>query len=76
MITELAAQWALTAVFAAAGLAAALPRHVRAGSARPAEQVSNVGLLPGARAVGSAAQDVDLDATSGEENGTIAAWWS
>ena len=42
MITELAARWALTAVFAAAGLAAALPRRVRAGSARPAEQVSNV----------------------------------
>jgi hypothetical protein len=27
-------------------------------------------VLPGARAGGSAAQDVDADATSGEENGT------
>ena len=42
MITELAARWALTEVFAAAGLAAALPRRVRAGSARPAERVPNV----------------------------------
>ena len=29
-----------------------------------------MGVLPGARAGGSAAQDVDADATSGEENGT------
>ena len=32
MITALAAQWLLTAVFAAAGLTAALPRREPAGS--------------------------------------------
>ena len=42
MITELAARWALTAVFAAAGLTAALLRRDPAGSARRAERVSNV----------------------------------
>jgi hypothetical protein len=42
MITELAARWALTVVFAAAGLAAALPRRDPAGSAQRAERVSNV----------------------------------
>src|SRR5262245_29072196 len=41
MITALAARWALTAVFAAAGLAAALPRRGPAGSA-PAERVLTV----------------------------------
>jgi hypothetical protein len=44
--------------------------------ASPDEACVRVGVLPGARAAGSAAQDVDADATSGEENGTIAAWWS
>ena len=42
MITALAARWALTAVFAAAGLAAALPRRAPTGSAQPAEPVSAV----------------------------------
>ena len=42
MITELAARWALTAVFAAAGLTAALPQRAPAGPARSAERVSNV----------------------------------
>jgi hypothetical protein len=37
MITTLAARWPLTAVFAAAGLTAALPRRSPAGSAQPAE---------------------------------------
>jgi len=41
MITALAARWVLTAVFAAAGLTAALPRRDPAGSA-PAERVSAV----------------------------------
>ena len=41
MITALAARWALTAVFAAAGLTAALPRRDPAGSA-PAERASAV----------------------------------
>jgi hypothetical protein len=31
-----------------------------------------VGVLAGARAAGSAAQDIYADATSGEENGTVA----
>jgi hypothetical protein len=39
MITALAARWVLTAVFAAAGLAAALPRRTAAGSAQPAERI-------------------------------------
>jgi Domain of unknown function (DUF5134) len=39
---SLAAQWALTAVFAAAGLTAALPRRDPAGVAQPAERISNV----------------------------------
>ena len=42
MITALAARWVLTAVFAAAGLTAPLPRRGPAGSAQPAEQVSVV----------------------------------
>jgi len=42
MITELAARWLLTVVFAAAGLRAALPRREPARSARPADQVSAV----------------------------------
>ena len=42
MITESAARWALTAVFAAAGLTAARPRGDPAGSAQPAERVSDV----------------------------------
>jgi hypothetical protein len=42
MIAGLAARWLLTAVFAAAGLIAALPRRVPAGSAQPADRVSAV----------------------------------
>jgi hypothetical protein len=42
MIAGLAARWLLTAVFAAAGLTAALPRRVPAGSAQPADRVSAV----------------------------------
>jgi hypothetical protein len=38
MITALAARWLLTAVFAAAGLGAALPRREQAGSAQPADR--------------------------------------
>src|ERR1700761_7756862 len=38
--------------------------------ASPDEACAGVGVLPGVRAAGSAAQDVDADATSGEENGT------
>jgi hypothetical protein len=42
MITPLAARWLFTAVFAAAGLGAALPRPGSAGTARPADQISAV----------------------------------
>src|SRR5712691_128321 len=42
MITAVAARWLLTAVFAAAGLRAALPRRVPAGSAQPADRVPAV----------------------------------
>ena len=42
MIGGLAARWLLTAVFAAAGLRAALPRREPAGSAQPADRVSAV----------------------------------
>jgi hypothetical protein len=42
MITALAARWVLTAVFAAAGLTAALPQRDPAGSAQPAKRVSAV----------------------------------
>jgi hypothetical protein len=42
MITALAARWLFTAVFAAAGLGAALPRPGPAGTARPADQISAV----------------------------------
>src|SRR5262245_14515041 len=42
MITALAARWLLTAVFAAAGLGAVLPRRAPAGSARPVDRVSAV----------------------------------
>jgi hypothetical protein len=35
MVTALAARWLFTAVFAAAGLGAALPRRGRAGGLRP-----------------------------------------
>ena|SRR5438876_7231323 len=42
MITALAARWLLTAVFAAAGLTAALPWREPAGSARPADRVPAV----------------------------------
>jgi hypothetical protein len=42
MAVPLAAQWLLTAVFAAAGLGAMLPQCRRAGSAWPAERVSAV----------------------------------
>jgi len=42
MITAVAARWLLTAVFAAAGLRAALPRREPAGSAQPADQVPAV----------------------------------
>jgi hypothetical protein len=42
MITALAARWLLTAVFAAAGLTAALPRREPTGSAQPAERVSAI----------------------------------
>jgi hypothetical protein len=41
MIGGLAARWLLTAVFAAAGLSAAL-RRVPSGSAQPADRVSAV----------------------------------
>jgi len=37
MVALLAARWLLTGLFAAAGLAAALPRHL-AGTARPADR--------------------------------------
>ena len=42
MITAVAARWLLTAVFAAAGLRAALPRREPAGSAQPADRVPAV----------------------------------
>lgn len=42
MITALAPRCLLTAVFAAAGLAAALPRREPAGSAQPADRVQAV----------------------------------
>jgi Domain of unknown function (DUF5134) len=42
MAVSRAARWLLTAVFAAAGLAAVPPRPGRAGSARPADRVSAV----------------------------------
>ena len=42
MITALAARWLFTAVFAAAGLGAALPRRGPAGAARRADQISAV----------------------------------
>ena len=42
MIGGLAARWLLTAVFAAAGLTAALPRREPAGSAQPADRVPAV----------------------------------
>lgn len=42
MAVPLGARWLLTAVFAAAGLAAVLPRPGRAGSARSADRVSAV----------------------------------
>ena len=42
MIGGLAAQWLLTAVFAAAGLRAALPRREPAQSAQPADRASSV----------------------------------
>jgi hypothetical protein len=42
MITAAAARWLLTAVFAAAGLTAALPRREPAGSAQPADRAPAV----------------------------------
>lgn len=42
MIAALAARWLFTAVFAAAGLGAALPRRGPAGTTRPADQISAV----------------------------------
>jgi hypothetical protein len=42
MAGPLAARWLLTAVFAAAGLAAVLPQRGRAGSARPADRFNAV----------------------------------
>ena len=42
MVGAVAARWVLTAVFAAAGLGAVLPRREPAGSARPADRVSAV----------------------------------
>jgi hypothetical protein len=42
MIEELAARWLLTAVFAVAGLGAALPRRERAGPGQPADRLPAV----------------------------------
>src|SRR5260221_1471556 len=42
MVGAAAARWVLTAVFAAGGLGAVLPRREPAGSARPADRVSAV----------------------------------
>lgn len=42
IVTALAARWLFTAVFAAAGLGAALPRRGPAGTARPMDRISAI----------------------------------